>query len=558
MYVKKLHLRNVRSYKSDSIEFSPGINLIIGPNNSGKSTVIKSLLKLQSGPYQLAHEDIRKTKQSSKIYVELEQVSDRDLQIIYPDKTTIPKKNPKSLGIAIWTNEQNNNKQEYAFIVERDKWVADLSNEDLRISNINGSDDTSMTPFSAMTSMENEDNFIYPFLTRRRINHSHSSQSNQAEAFNVTPELRNLPIRIKNLTNTSHPYNKEFAQCCRDILKFDVGSIASASKSGSEEKVGMFCTNTDIIYLESMGEGVANILMLLTVLMTENNKLILIEELENDIHPEVLKKLLMFILKKAKNNQIVISTHSNIVLKYLASFENAKIFYTNVEFKKSVVDGKRITLPTTTITEIGNNANERFEALQKLGYSPFDFDMYKSYLIFEESSAESIVRYFIIPEFAPQLIDVVKTIGSKGATTVENYFEDFVRLFVYINGNPIYDKKAWIITDGDIEGQKAITKLKSRYPQWPKDNFLHFSKTNFEEYYPTRFRKLYAEIENIKDRSIRYEKKRELTKQVLAWTNDNKDTARKEFKTSAKEVIEILDKISLSLGLTPKKNYKST
>jgi DNA repair exonuclease SbcCD ATPase subunit len=56
MFIKTLRLHNVRSFEDVSLNFSlpndinNGINLIIGPNMSGKSTLFKSILWGILGP----------------------------------------------------------------------------------------------------------------------------------------------------------------------------------------------------------------------------------------------------------------------------------------------------------------------------------------------------------------------------------------------------------------------------------------------------------------------------------------------------------------------------
>jgi predicted ATP-dependent endonuclease of OLD family len=58
--------------------------------------------------------------------------------------------------------------------------------------------------------------------------------------------------------------------------------------------------------------------------MADGN-LFLVEELENDIHPEGLKAILDVIVEKSSSSQFIVSTHSNIVTKYLGSAPGAKV-----------------------------------------------------------------------------------------------------------------------------------------------------------------------------------------------------------------------------------------
>ena len=42
-YIKKLSLRNFQSHRETDLEFSPGLNIIVGPSDQGKSAIIRAL-----------------------------------------------------------------------------------------------------------------------------------------------------------------------------------------------------------------------------------------------------------------------------------------------------------------------------------------------------------------------------------------------------------------------------------------------------------------------------------------------------------------------------------
>lgn len=43
MYISKLRIQNFRCFDDVEIEFNEGLNVIIGENNSGKTTIMKAL-----------------------------------------------------------------------------------------------------------------------------------------------------------------------------------------------------------------------------------------------------------------------------------------------------------------------------------------------------------------------------------------------------------------------------------------------------------------------------------------------------------------------------------
>lgn len=47
--IDSIRLQNFRSYKDDSFEFEPGVNIVVGPNASGKTNLLEAVLVLASG-----------------------------------------------------------------------------------------------------------------------------------------------------------------------------------------------------------------------------------------------------------------------------------------------------------------------------------------------------------------------------------------------------------------------------------------------------------------------------------------------------------------------------
>ena len=70
MYLQELHIKNFRAIKDTKIQFNPGLNILIGPNNAGKTTIIDALrICLSKGDFNskpLKREDFYKITGKSK------------------------------------------------------------------------------------------------------------------------------------------------------------------------------------------------------------------------------------------------------------------------------------------------------------------------------------------------------------------------------------------------------------------------------------------------------------------------------------------------------------
>ena len=53
--ITDIHLENFRSYRNESFEFSRGINIIVGPNASGKTNLLEAILFVSRGDTYRTH-----------------------------------------------------------------------------------------------------------------------------------------------------------------------------------------------------------------------------------------------------------------------------------------------------------------------------------------------------------------------------------------------------------------------------------------------------------------------------------------------------------------------
>lgn len=519
MWISEIELNNLRSFPDASIKLSKGINLIIGPNNSGKSTLLNSVLWLQQG-FSLKNRDLRLSQENGFIKLKIHEANHNFLNIISDLKE-------KSFNFTL---------------SRRNGFKIDLLNDSGNV--LHGK--TGDVSLSYDILNKEPYNFIYPYLSKRKVS-SFNETINSDVATSVTGNLLHIYAKIDRICNTEMPAYKQYFQACQDILGFQI----TATHSVNGKQAAYIVSNHDNIPLDAMGEGIANLVGLIVDLCFAENQLFVIEEPENDVHPKALKKLLALIAEKAQNNQFVITTHSNIVTKYLGAQSHTKLFKVTMEFQNR--------LPTSQIEEIDNTPEARRSVLEELGYDFFDFDLWSAWLILEESSAERIIREYLIPWFVPDIEGRLRTFSARSVDEVEAKFEDFNKLFVYLHLQPVYKNFAWVVLDNGEKEAKIIERLKNMYTPngWSENNFLQFSQHDFEKYYPKEFQAKVDTILEMVGGKHRQQSKKALLEEIITWIQNNPQEAKNAFWDSASDVIQVLQQIQSRLSINSSFRLKS-
>jgi len=491
MWISRAVLTNVRSFEKADVNFSKGINVLVGANNAGKSTIIHAVGSIQDGRL-LSGKDRRIRQKDSSVALTLQG------------------------DINKYFGRSGGNVYGYNLINNTQTFAAHSA--------------------SLITAVE-PNNFIYPYLSKRKTA-GYNEQVNEQFTNAVQGNFQHLYAKVDRISNPEFlPAHDSYMKACDDILGFRITTVASPNG----KKAAYIVRNVENIPLEVMGEGVANIVGLVVDLCIAEDKLFLIEEPENDIHPKALKGLLSLIREKSETNQFIVTTHSHIVTKYLGSNPNSKVFEVKVSFENRI--------PSSEIEEVASDVESRRRLLESLGYELIDVDMWESWLILEESSAEKIIREYLIPWFLPNLVGKLRTFSARTISELEIKFNDLNNLFVFLNMEPIYKNRVWTIVDSGGKEKEIIDKLKKVYANsgWKEGNFSQFKEHDFEKYYPEVFQEKVNEILQIGNSMHKLEKKKELREEVERWIESDSNRAKQGFEISAKEVIDKLKEIEVEL-----------
>jgi predicted ATPase len=503
MYVHSFRVQNLKSFEDSGwLELSP-INLLVGRNNAGKSALLRALYGLQAGSQPLPTDRRAGSSAPARLEVVLAE----------PDLTFF---GGSSIGAEAQEGLRNRAHVGMKLAPGNQPFV--ILGDGRELSEI------------AQIGSTEPDNLIYPFLShRKQPTYRQTLGGGGHQPRVVQPTLQNLTSKVSRMSET-HPNYAYFREVCMELFEFVPGVVDVEQ----QHTVGRWISDSESIPVEAMGDGVAMALGLVLTLAGAKNRLFLIEEPENDLHPAALKALLGLILRAARSNQFVISTHSNVVTTYLGAEPTTSLFQVSTD--------RGAAIPTSTVRMVDRTVEARTQVLQDLGYALSDSDLYEGWLIVEEATAEAFVRQLLVPWFAPKL-SRVRTVSGAGVDRTKLVVDDFVRVFLYAHLEDRYRGRAWVMVDGDDAGRRVITELRAAYPDWPDNHFVALSKPDIEGYYPERFADAARNALATTGWEARRTAKNALFQTVRTWAEANPEAARGELAESAEDLIAVLHRI---------------
>lgn len=511
MFIHSFQIQGYRSFiDSGIVKLSP-INVFFGPNNSGKSTILKALHLMQRTEQQDSGVDVRHGSNEARISLEL---------------TRAP---------GDWKLRESISRP---FDFEESKPIKFITDGKLTIRIQPGSSATmdfangAIGNSVAQIHNSGPDHIIVPFLSKRKTGEYNENVGSSA-ASQIHTDMRFLAAKLARIANPTYPGSQQYRDACKQILGFEVTAI----QTESGQCPGIYLPDGSTLRIDQMGEGVPNIVFLLVELALSNDKLFLIEEPENDLHPRALRSLLDLIADASERNQFFISTHSNIVVSHLCAHKSSSLLRINAGG----------SLPTSaTIAPVAPTPEARIAVLQELGYSFSEFNLWEGWLILEESSAERIIRDYLVPWFVPKLARV-RTVAAGSVSKIQPLVEDFQRLILFTHLEPSYRKRTWVRMDGGRIGVQTVSKLQEKFKDWPRDRIGYYEASDFELYYPEAFADRVPEVLGIGDKQAKREAKRNLLLEVISWLDADSDRAKAALEKSAKHVIDDLRSIEASL-----------
>ena len=320
MSIKKLRIEGLRSFlEKQEIDFAipdmknigSGLTVIVGPNNSGKTTIIEALNLIRKNSDTIPVE-MKNLKTNGNVSIEIIDEQDTSYKISTCEKDG-----------AYAVRERNNIIQEYGYNESPlDMFI--LSNKRSFSSTFYSNSGNSERKYYggniSNSFLREENNQNNNFGTRLR-----KAITNRT-AFDA--ELRKVINPIPNWNIQSLNGNTLY-------LEFSVGDIKHSS-------IGA-------------GDGFINIFNIIDAFYdASDNGIIIIDEPEISLHPDLQRKLLELIIEKSKTKQIVLCTHSPYFINWEMISKNSKLY----RFKKQDTTTHIYEIKEDTRNDITKMLNE--------------------------------------------------------------------------------------------------------------------------------------------------------------------------------------------------------
>jgi energy-coupling factor transporter ATP-binding protein EcfA2 len=349
MRLRKIRVEGFQSFSdSGDVEFEEGFNLIIGQNNSGKSALLRAMLPYlpddrhrtpeQWEDFKLASPKITFAIEASGAEIHDWSLRSRNQQHIPVTDDQYDHVNPiieelfRSGDMIINVTRTAGGGFDSAFypshgrfhhIHGNQRYYAVLipTNGELQIGRQAAGNGGDTLPSLFWQGWQSD--MFYFSAERLTIGEGVSGH-----AVRLEPNASNLPNVLHTLRNERGAVFDRLVNHLREIFS-TVGNLSVRSMPGNQNfEVRVWPTKAmervELSFpLNSSGTGVAQVIAILTAIMTVENAVIIIDEINSFLHPAAVKALLRIVQTEYTQHQYIISTHAPEVI----SFSNPKTIH---------------------------------------------------------------------------------------------------------------------------------------------------------------------------------------------------------------------------------------
>lgn len=447
-YIEQMHIEGLKKFRKLNIAFNPHMNIIVGENEAGKSTVLEAIKIVLNQMYKNADKSILK----ELFNIDMVEIFKRN-----PDVKTLPYilielklyLDPKDKNAEYFYGENNISKSEAFGIRFECRFDEELGN------GLNAEIKSGKIPYEYYVLRWTAFSGL-PYVTVKRPLESIAIDTSENDA------ISSFNYFNRSLFNSR--YTEEEKLIAKNSFRDNLNEAFKALKLSDIDANRTFGINykkvvfetilsvyEDDISLENKGSGMESLIKTQIALDKKKSKLdvILLEEPENHLCHVNLQKMLYEISKREDESQIIVTTHNNLIASRL-NLKNV-IWITNKE--------------AISLTDVDNKVAEFFV---KADGNSFLQMLLSKKIIFVEGATEYILLPYIYKKITGRTLeaDEISVISCNGIS-----YRHYLKIAQGTN------KKIAVITDND-KNQNRIDKTQSENKQHQEYNIFMDSDVN--------------------------------------------------------------------------------
>ncbi len=388
MLVESLTIENLRGIRKCDLSGLGQINLLIGKNNQGKSTILDSLLLTSAIMFY----------SSNQVFAIIKRHSERS----YNPRELLYKYNQHPLSVSVKldtgavfsinTQEDTNNVENFSFYLSssfiKGEQISAMTFSQENFRNLRDRD--SRQGLSLLNRPNQRKKGVLRQLPakagsseRRDIQVPEEILSFIEKVSIVDPAITSRPEQLEGQFDEikqAEKYDITF-QALKETYDDNCRSWELSRYLGvqSENRTAFTYTGGRPVYVDDIGDGMKTGFAAVTLGGNRSKTILLVEEIETHQHPAALRKLVKFLVDTVINNelQLFITTHSPDVLRYFTQFyPPTKVFL--------------IEKDPTNDTVIASSQNSAIDIFSNIGW---DFgDLFKfERIVLVDGTEDSII-----------------------------------------------------------------------------------------------------------------------------------------------------------------------
>ena len=440
--ITKLHLRGFKKYKEHtSISFNKQTNILIGDNDSGKSSILQALAIILKGKYNAYASS---TDNSYANFLNSELIDNFELNKMgWTDSKKLPyfrivlefklesiPENVHFFGenipeeVKAWEPGQEGIVFEYKFNdefeTEYSKYVKD-SQQDERLSIPFDLYSATWKTFGGSSYKPRQDPFKSILIDNDNWNGDPFNAFSK-QIFGTLPDDEKRKMRMSYRTAVSQVYNANESEF----------TLRINPNSTSLESI-LDVTNSKKVSIRHLGSGNENLIKTDLAIASKETQLVLIEEPENHLSAGNTKRQIQNIQNRVNFSQILITTHNPQIINRMGINNAIWINNSKTDSGNEIVEVKRFN-------DLEPKTVEFFRKLDNLDFTRI---LSTKYVVLVEGASEYILMDTFLNKINSDKAPQVEVISYSG-----RYYQPFLEL------SKLTNSKTVIFTDNDKENSR--------------------------------------------------------------------------------------------------------